>query len=749
MFSARFWSADYNDGINTLLAKLGQGIVENNELLALARARADAEESHGLKLAQLAEQLAPRKEGFARDDGATMRRAYEGLLQQMGDEGRQHTHIADSIQKMVVAPFQKWADGHALRVDKSRSELKRFTKAYERELSAVHKSQQRYFNRCRLEEDGEDQAAGDESETQPSSIASDSRSVSGSSTVLRKSSGGNLPTTDEKSSEELVLGGEHYSADESQDLIKRMLTEIPQVDTKVPVLGVYDHTVTGAQIVEWLQANTAIKTLGDAEDAGQNLLNDGFMRLIGQFGSRFVNSSVFVYQWRPHAYEFGGLSIAIETGSSTAGGIYADLASKWRAAEGNTGQSVRELDQKYRKTVVILDKARLDLELVMFEHFGYLERCERERLAAFKAVILDFAAAISNVVPAMSASVDKMLLFHEISDVDRDLRFLVENYQTGRYDPKVVVYDNYYSSVDGAPVFGLDLDLRSRADKKRVPLFVSCTLSVLDSLYPSMENDSERLAAWQLPLSQNMRIVQTTRQQLNAPNLTVPQIREFLSKLPAAAIAQTLKLYFLELPNSVVGGQLYDLLRGVYSKFGGDAEEKKSARIQSLQNTLAQLTLSHIAVLDALTAHIARLVTIAKASRQDIEIIAQQWGSALCRPKVSSPLSLDDTFPTQILLDLLDHRDRVFGELKRHAAAVLTPQDSFSSSTSARFRSLSQRTASTQHSEPRTRDITPSDSRQTSHTVNGEDSSVVSKAMDKLAMSDTDAFADAEEQIKE
>lgn len=61
---------------------INQGCIENEELLGLAQARADAEESYGLRLQELARN-AVRKGGFTRDDGASARKAYDGMRKEM------------------------------------------------------------------------------------------------------------------------------------------------------------------------------------------------------------------------------------------------------------------------------------------------------------------------------------------------------------------------------------------------------------------------------------------------------------------------------------------------------------------------------------------------------------------------------------------------------------------------------------------------------------------------------------------
>ena len=85
----------------------------------------------------------------------------------------------------------------------------------------------------------------------------------------------------------------------------------------------------------------------------------------------------------------------------------------------------------------------------MMDHQNFMDRCELDRLNAIKSVIFDFSGAISNVIPSLQSTVDNMMLYQETVQPLGDLRYLLENYRTGAFVPKVQVYDNYYNSVDG------------------------------------------------------------------------------------------------------------------------------------------------------------------------------------------------------------------------------------------------------------------------------------------------------------
>ena len=57
-----------------LFGKLQQGVVENQQVLTIARMRADAEDAYGVKLGEIQPAVDRHTGGFARDDGASVRK---------------------------------------------------------------------------------------------------------------------------------------------------------------------------------------------------------------------------------------------------------------------------------------------------------------------------------------------------------------------------------------------------------------------------------------------------------------------------------------------------------------------------------------------------------------------------------------------------------------------------------------------------------------------------------------------------
>lgn len=59
-----------------LFQKLQQGVIENNQILTIASMRADAEELYSDRLGDIAPSADRMTGGFARDDGASVRKVH-------------------------------------------------------------------------------------------------------------------------------------------------------------------------------------------------------------------------------------------------------------------------------------------------------------------------------------------------------------------------------------------------------------------------------------------------------------------------------------------------------------------------------------------------------------------------------------------------------------------------------------------------------------------------------------------------
>ena len=514
--------------------------------------RAEAEEVYGQRLSEIAPVVDKVQGGFARDDGASVRKAYDGVRTEMEDAARNHKKIAQNIRDLVVNPFSRWCDSHEARIQDSQDELQSRIKAHDKQSEVVKKLRSNYFNKCRLVEDIEEEnkLAFQDPEVSPQQLQ-------------------NIPEIKveeepEDEEEPLEIGDETYSPEQIKKILSDMLGNIKLGETKIPILGTYHNTSAGTDIVEYIQRHMGSTSISYAERIGQDLVTHGFLRLVGNVGNTFANSSKMFYQWRPKAFETAGVPekkplgrTFTMPGSGSDGadspvvGTVTEYLAKWDVLNTSRPNETpaermrregREADEKYKAGVQKLDQMRCELEEAIYLHLKFLERCELDRLKAIKTVVLDFSGTISNVIPSLQSTVDNMMLYQETVQPLGDLRYLLENYRTGSFAPKVVVYENYYNKVDDQ-TFGVDLEARARADRKRVPVIITTLLTYLDHHYPDLEGDEARRGVWlhEVPLAQTHKL----RAKVN--NGKTPAMETF-AEFDIPTVASLLKLYLLELP---------------------------------------------------------------------------------------------------------------------------------------------------------------------------------------------------------
>lgn len=601
----------------------------------------------------------------------------------MSEASRNHRKIASNIRELVVNPFSRWCDQHSARVQNSQDDLQGRIKAHDRQAETVRQYRSAYYNKCRRVEDldEEEKLAFQD----PNSATGTGSPKPGPQSVP------SIKVEEEEEPEPLEIGDETYMPEQVKKILIHALDNIKLGETKVPILGTYQNVSTGADIVEYVQKHLNASNVSYAEKIGQDMITHGFLRLIGNMGNTFANSSRMYYQWRPKVFQITGIpekrpnllnrtSTMMSSGSNDSvpgspviGDRISEYMGGWNPLNNahpnetpaeKLRREAREADERYKVAVKKLDGLRCALEEAMIEHMKFMERCELDRLKAIKAVILDFSGAISNVIPSLQSTVDNMMLFQETVQPQGDLRYMLENYRTGNFLPKVTVYENYYNNND-EQTFGVDIEARARSDRKRVPLIITTILTFLDSHYPDLEGDEARRSIWlvEVPLGATHHL----RNQINTGKAIPPQL---LEKYEVPIVASVLKLYLLELPDSLVSSHVYEIIKTIYTSTAQSASE--STRIQVIQSTLGQLRLANIATLDALVTHFTRLIELTSADDAYVQSLSNVLAPCIMRPKQETGLSMTEKYNVRLLRDLFAHKDAIFGELKRQSALTHT-----------------------------------------------------------------------------
>jgi hypothetical protein len=143
------------------------------------------------------------------------------------------------------------------------------------------------------------------------------------------------------------FASQRFTIQELNKFLNRMRAEVPSQDVKVPIMGVYNNCCTGSAIAHWIQQNTKARTVEEAEHIGQSLSDEGFLRLIGQRGNRFLATPANFYQWRDQMFEL----------------LDEDDREEEMSLVKRTKQEVEKADAAYLAAVKKADLTRLQLEV--------------------------------------------------------------------------------------------------------------------------------------------------------------------------------------------------------------------------------------------------------------------------------------------------------------------------------------------------------------------------------------------------
>lgn len=697
-FADSFWSQDYELGFLVLFEQLEEGVKENEDFIELFRKRMDLENVYGAKLLTVhgnGKSSRQQNEDFV----STIKNTYEKISEAFAGESEFHLQVGANIDMRVIQPFSRWSTEHKQRVDYSKYTIAEKVREFKGAISDVERTRKRYFTKSNLL--GEFKSRYTEEEVadilEELELAKNETKEAEAAEAQGDSNDGE-ENKEEAEEDVWEIGPFLFTAKELSEFLVKILDTVPLKDHKVPILGVYEHVCSGSDLAQYLLENVPELKLNisKVEEVGQGLIDYGFMRTIGAMNNKFINSSLYYYQWKPLAFEKAGKpliekltaetpksgSLKLAPTSTSLSNYFEDVKEAIGVTKvdfndktqlGKLNSDVNRLDNKYYEDIVKLDHMRCALEELIIDHLTFMQKCELDRLKAIKKVVYDFIAVFSVTKDKCDKMVNDLGIVEETIHPVNDLKLLIENYATGKFKPEVILYEHYDDS-HIKQTFGVDLNEKARIDRKVVPLIVQAIFSHLDNVYPEMENDQQRLELWTKPI--NIAQVHALRFEVNGVS-DINQIKASLQKYPPIVVTNLLKLYFMELPDSVIPSKSYDLIKIVYTNHPVTDPSQTETRLRGLQNILLNLPKSNIATLDVLLTHLKRLIEIIGSANEEMATglqsqLAKEFGSLINRQLLefalnSDPASklLNEKHQYVFVSELFDEKDKIFQELKR------------------------------------------------------------------------------------
>ncbi|KAJ2557400.1 Rho-GTPase-activating protein 8 [Coemansia sp. RSA 1933] len=694
-FETSFWDNPghghqprYERGPQRLYEKLEQGSVECDELLGLFRERVAIEEAYANSLRKLSERQFSAQ-GFGRDEGATLKTAYGGLVAECLALSEAHSDLALELQSSVVMPLRSFTSEHRARVRASWKLMDDTIRRASMELSQVDRNHRVYTQKAaaaeqmRLNEAPTHGAAEFEVKARPSVGALSPADTPTASTFSAE--GAAHDTEDEADADvaaqrrllaesgvgisraalpqvqgeldvaSIALGNVALTRHEFHVVLQRMQAEIPQHDVKFGILGTFRGLISGESLAGWWCTNypTVVRNEADSISVGQSLMGQGYLRLMGR-GSQFQSRANAYYQWKKLALEFQSDDEGETDDEQPLGNRRAHLgkALTYERAQ----REANEASQIYRDSVARAEIVRTDLEEQLTNYLDTMEVWELNRLMNIKSTFGEYSRISKLPVQAELSIGDRLEVYDESIKPQQDIQWAIEHYGTGRFTPRPIIFRPFGLSPAEYQIFGVALDEQLLVSHKDIPLFPAKALSLIRKSSAGMP-PAERYAVWTTRAL--LRNIHELRNTVNrGSRVTLKQLRSF----DLSVIANTLVLYLLELPQPLCPEELHGPLRAIYST----RSEKSSAEsFTTLKSLLSGISYAHLKTIQTLFYTLNEQAKGGSANERDafIKSISKRLGPVVLRGKEIVGVTVS-RIPEIFVADLIENYDDILAGIE-------------------------------------------------------------------------------------
>ncbi|KAJ2742245.1 Rho-GTPase-activating protein 8 [Coemansia sp. BCRC 34301] len=684
----------YERGPQRLYEKLEQGSAECDELLSFFRERAVIEETYATSMRNLAERNLAST-GFARDEGATLKTAFHGLLSECLALAEAHSDLSIELQSSVIVPLRAFTSEHRARVRASWKIIDDTVRKASAELTMVDRNHRVYTQKAsaaeqlRLRESPSSLQSGAlsaefEVKSRPStslpgreSTVASPRSARDGSTdsdaesdadadvaaqrrLLSSSGVGSTRASlmlvqGELDVASIVLGNVALTRHEFHVMLQRMQTEVQQHDVKFGILGTFRGLISGESLAGWWCTNypTVVRNETDAVSVGQSMMSQGYLRFMGR-GSQFQSRSNAYYQWKKPALEFQ----SEDEGDSEDESLGDRRAHLGRAISYERAQrEADEASQIYRDSVTRAELVRTDLDEHLTNYLDSMEVWELNRLMNIKSMLADYASISKRPIQAELAIGDRLEVYEESLKPQQDIQWMIEHYGTGRYTPRPIIFRPFGLSTAEYQIFGVPLDEQLLVSHKDIPLFPAKAMSLISKSTRDMPHE-DRYKVWTTRAL--LRNIHDLRNMLNrGPSVTLKHLRSF--DLPV--VANLLVLYLLELPQPLCPTELQESLRAAYSS---RSEKSSSEALTSIRSLLEGLPYVHLRTMQVIFGVLTEQVKGDESSiarEQFVKAVSQRLGPIVLRGRDIVGVGVG-RLPETLVTDLIEHYDVVLGGIE-------------------------------------------------------------------------------------
>ncbi|KAG2233548.1 hypothetical protein INT48_007150 [Thamnidium elegans] len=298
---------------------------------------------------------------------------------------------------------------------------------------------------------------------------------------------------------------------------------------------------------------------------------------------------------------------------------------------------MKEADEVYKRKIKFVNSMRIKMEGSILNYFQEMETLEKDRINALK-----------------HETYDRISLFQETVKPEQDISYIIEQYKTGPYCPRPMIYENYYYGSATEQTFGVPLEEVAQIYGSYVPPIVSKGVKLIDAGLAVTNNSNEKHKACETVWSNIIPPKEMNKVCEKLDNLVGVKLKEALEKFDLNLLANLIRVYLLELPECLLTFDLYEPVKLLYA-----TQQGTESRLTSISKLLATLPSANYHTLKTLSHHLYKLLN--QTTTEDmLNQLISMFSYVLLRPRTSSPSNIHDRHPNKLTRDLLTQYPTIF-----------------------------------------------------------------------------------------
>ncbi|GAN01545.1 rhoGAP and Fes/CIP4 domain protein [Mucor ambiguus] len=710
-FRDAFWSPvaatepipNYTIGLHALHDKLSTSVLENDAITAYLQKRIDTENACAdLMLSDLSSAMATASASVESTMNASLKSSFDMVCQESTETGHCHRVRAGLLAQDVLEPLANFSRLFKDQLQSKKSRLEEDILEFEHAAQSALLTRSVYWSRCRALElacpdfrppvpfgfqedddgDEDDMNEIDEDDVKDAQFVGGRQRSSSVTSELNVDHGGVrlgkctvLPYRDVAISvnrmQKMITGTKTSPTTPQKYLGKHIFEWIRDYCATPPHTSQQQEVTLDTESQEICKHLVALKFLRcvPKEKSGFDL--DQYYEVQQNVVERYLRKTRIrrsVDNGQPESTHEGEMSMTLEVPSSSPSqsngnaavnaisGFFGRFSPHKKPAVDLTTKvhvEMVEADEAYKKKIKAVNQMRKLLEESLAAHFDELQQLEMDRVNAIKHAFVTMATALSGTLPMFKETYDRITLFQEPLKPEQNIHYIVEQFKTGEYCPRPMIYENYYHGAAIDQIFGVPLEEVAQIYGSYVPPIVNKGLKIIDAGLALKKKDEVN------KLTKDVWFTMIPMKEVNKlcdeiDSLAGSKLKQVLEKFNLNELANIIRVYLLELPECLLTFDLYDPVKILYA-----TPQDTESRLMSVSKLLATLPSPNYHTLKALSHHLFKLL---KQTNDDdlLNQLISLFASILMRPRITSSVNMHDRHPKRLVRDLLTCYDTIF-----------------------------------------------------------------------------------------